>query len=131
VPGLDIAEIRFGLIEPESLTIAGILYFTELLDSGMVQTSELSEKTLPAATKQIARQATCSYNYKNPRPWDVWPKSYDIPIIRPLSLIVAFTNRVDGRKTNSDAGIFQNKNRLQSSLLGCCITVWLTIQERG
>jgi hypothetical protein len=34
---LDIAEIRFGLIEPESLTIAGILFFTELLDSGMVR----------------------------------------------------------------------------------------------
>jgi hypothetical protein len=36
-------------------------------------------------------------------------------MIKPLSLIVAFTNRVDGRKTDSDAGIFQNKNRLQSS----------------
>jgi len=96
----------------------------------MVQAGELSEKTLPAATKQISRQATCSYNYKNPRPWDVWPKSCDIPIIRPLSLIVAFTNRVDGRKTNSDAGIFQNKNRLPSSLLGCCMPAQLTIQER-
>jgi len=81
----------------------------------MVRTGELSEKTLPAATQPISREASCSYNYKNPRPWDVWPKSYDIPIIRPLSLIVAFANRVDGRKTNSDAGIFQNKNRLESS----------------
>jgi len=48
---LDITEIRFGLIEPESLTIAGILYFTGLLDSGMVQAGELSEKTLPGFSK--------------------------------------------------------------------------------
>jgi len=80
----------------------------------MVQTGEWSEKTLPAATQPVSRQATCSYYYKNPRPWDPGPKSDDIPIIRPLRLMVAFTSRVDGRRTNGVAGIFQNKNRLES-----------------